>query len=153
MTNSDRCWRQKAESLVLDFKGVPCKGETSMNQLFLCSVGITERAFSKCPGSQRVEPGSDEEGRECRAGQIRPGEMTFELHVRAELELRAREPWVKAWRRLGACQLVGQTVHLTLGNRCLDRWARQPEVTWGNLLKVLQSQWELWADKDDQTGL
>lgn len=90
MTDSDRCWRQKAESLVLDFKGAPWEGEMSMNQLFLCSVGITERAPPKCPGSQREEPGSDEEGRECRAGQRCSREVTLELHVKAELELRAR---------------------------------------------------------------
>lgn len=50
-----------------------------MNQLCLCSVGAAERALPQCSGSQREEAGSAEDVRECRAGQMCPGEVTLVL--------------------------------------------------------------------------
>lgn len=44
-----------------------------------------ERALPEGQRNGREEPGSAEDGRECRLGHVSPGEGTLELHVKDEL--------------------------------------------------------------------
>lgn len=67
-----------------------------VNQLSLFSVIISlQELYLNVKGTQREEPGSDRNGRECRSGQVFLGEVTPELHLKDELELGERGLWVK----------------------------------------------------------
>lgn len=86
---------RKIQDQHLPSKRFPWKGETCKSALPIQCDNLSARAYLNVKGTQREEPGSDRDGRECRSGQVFLGEVTPELHLKDELELGERGLWVK----------------------------------------------------------
>ena len=110
-----------------------------------------------CPkvnGAQREEPGSAKGSRECGLGQVSPGEVTLELYVKDELESRARERWVKAWKHSGARRLVDQkdALHLVTQVSRTTRGLRQSSEGAGVRVEALSRQTPPDCAVEDECG-